>query len=106
MRTVIKVEGPDGFFKRGKVIAKLADQGKAIPCEHINAFEDPQDMARLIATAKRSAKRKPPRRGKTASWAAGRGSSPRCSGGKSAQAGWRRKPCPIPSVLEGRPRMR
>ena len=52
MRTVIKVEGPKQFFKRGKVIAKLADQGKPIPREHIIAFEDPQDMARLITTAK------------------------------------------------------
>ena len=52
MRTVIKVEGPDGFFKRGKAIVKLADQGKAIPREHIIAFEDPEHMARLITTAK------------------------------------------------------
>ncbi|MCX7167812.1 MAG: MarR family transcriptional regulator [Rhodocyclales bacterium] len=52
MRTVIKVEGPADFFKRGKVVAKLADQGKTIPPEHIIAFEDPEDMARLITTAK------------------------------------------------------
>ncbi len=52
MRTVIKVESPADFFKRGKVIAKLADQGKQIPGEHIIAFEDPEDMARLITTAK------------------------------------------------------
>jgi hypothetical protein len=31
MRTVIKVEGPTDFFKRGKHIARLADQGKPIP---------------------------------------------------------------------------
>ncbi len=52
MRTVIKVETPAEFFVRGKAIAKLADQGKAIPREHIIAFEDPEDMARLITTAK------------------------------------------------------
>lgn len=52
MRTVIKVESPADFFKRGKAIAKLADRGKAIPQEHIIAFEDPADMARLITTAK------------------------------------------------------
>lgn len=52
MRTVIKVETPEAFFKRGRVIGKLADQGKPIPREHIIAFEDPQDMARLITTAK------------------------------------------------------
>ena len=52
MRTVIKVEVPADFFKRGKLVAKLADQGKGIPQEHIIAFEDPEDMARLITTAK------------------------------------------------------
>lgn len=52
MRTVIKVESPKDFFKRGKVVAQLADQGKTIPRERIIAFEDPEDMARLITTAK------------------------------------------------------
>ena len=52
MRTVIKVESPADFFRRGKSIAKLADLGKTIPREHIIAFEDPEDMARLITTAK------------------------------------------------------
>ena len=52
MRTVIKVETPDDFFKRGRTVAKLADQGKLIPRERIIAFEDPEDMARLITTAK------------------------------------------------------
>jgi len=52
MRTVIKVEGPADFFKRGKLVARLADLGKPIPKEHIIAFEDPEDMARLITTAK------------------------------------------------------
>lgn len=51
-RTVIKVEGPADFFKRGMVVAKLADQGKTIPREHIIAFEYPEDMARLITRAK------------------------------------------------------
>ena len=52
MRTVIKVETPEEFFKRGKAIARLADQGKSIPREHIIAFENPEDMDRLITTAK------------------------------------------------------
>lgn len=52
MKTVIKVETPAEFFQRGKAIAKLADQGKAIPRERIIAFENPEDMARLITTAK------------------------------------------------------
>lgn len=52
MKTTIKVATPDEFFKRGKEIAKLADQGKRIPRERIISFEDPEDLARLITTAK------------------------------------------------------
>jgi predicted transcriptional regulator len=52
MKTMIKVASPDEFFKRGKSIAKLADQGKSIPHERIISFEDPEDLARLISTAK------------------------------------------------------
>ncbi len=52
MKTVIKTSSIDEFFKRGKEIAKLADQGKRIPRERIIAFEDPDDLARLITTAK------------------------------------------------------
>jgi len=52
MKTTIKVANTDDFFKRGKEIAKLADQGKRIPRERIISFEDPEDLARLITTAK------------------------------------------------------
>lgn len=52
MKTTIKVASADDFFKRGKEIAKLADQGKRIPQERIISFEDPEDLARLITTAK------------------------------------------------------
>src|SRR3989338_2718923 len=52
MKTTIKVAGTDEFFKRGKEIAKLADQGKRIARERIISFEDPVDLARLITTAK------------------------------------------------------
>lgn len=52
MKTVIKTESSAEFFKHGKVIARLADQGKPIPHERVIAFEDPADMARLITTAK------------------------------------------------------
>jgi predicted transcriptional regulator len=52
MKTTIKVANTEEFFKRGKSIAKLADQGKPIPRERIIAFEDPEDLARLITTAK------------------------------------------------------
>ena len=39
MKTIIKVSTTDEFFKRGKEIAKLADQGKRIPRECIISFE-------------------------------------------------------------------
>ena len=52
MKTTIKVANTDEFFKRGKEIAKLADQDKRITRARIIAFEDPEDLARLITTAK------------------------------------------------------
>jgi predicted transcriptional regulator len=52
MKTTIKVAHTDEFFSRGKKIAKLADQGKRIPHERTISFEDPEDLARLITTAK------------------------------------------------------
>jgi predicted transcriptional regulator len=52
MKTVIKTSTPSEFFARGKEIARLADQGKPLPLERVIAFEDPEDMARLITTAK------------------------------------------------------
>lgn len=52
MKTVIKVSSVDEFFERGRKIAKLADQGKPIPRERVISFEDPEELARLITTAK------------------------------------------------------
>jgi predicted transcriptional regulator len=52
MKTIIKTESPAEFFRRGREIARLADHGKTIPRERVIAFEDPEDMARLITTAK------------------------------------------------------
>jgi len=52
MKTVITTSGPDEFFKRGKRVAQLADQGAPIPCERTISFEDPEDLARLVTTAK------------------------------------------------------
>ncbi|MEJ1958419.1 MAG: HTH domain-containing protein, partial [Nitrosomonadales bacterium] len=52
MKTIIKVANTDEFFKRGKELAKIADQAKRIPREQVISFEDPEDLARLITTAK------------------------------------------------------
>lgn len=54
METIVKIGGSEDFFKRGRQIAKLADQGKPIPCERIISFEDADDMAKLITTEKLS----------------------------------------------------
>lgn len=52
MKAIIKTAGPKEFFRRGREIAKLADQGKRIPPERVIAFEDPEDIARLISAGR------------------------------------------------------
>ncbi len=52
MKTIIKTETVADFFKRGRTIARLADQGKAIPAQRIIAYEDPEDLARMLTTTK------------------------------------------------------
>ncbi len=52
MKTIIKTETVDDFFKRARTIARLADQGKAIPAQRIIAYEDPQDLARMLTVTK------------------------------------------------------
>lgn len=54
MRTTIRTGDAEDFFKRGKDIARLADQGKSIPNERIISFEDSEDLAKLITKAKLS----------------------------------------------------
>lgn len=43
----IKISNTDEFFKCGKELAKLADQGRRIAGERIISFEDPEDLAWL-----------------------------------------------------------
>ena len=52
MKTVIRTGSVEGFFKRGREIARLADQGKPIPAERVIAYEDPEELARILTTAK------------------------------------------------------
>jgi predicted transcriptional regulator len=52
MKTVIKTGNVEGFFKRGREIATLADQVQPIPAERIIAYEDPEELARILTTAK------------------------------------------------------
>lgn len=52
MKATIKTAGAEEFFRRGRDIAKLADRGKKIPHEKILAFEDPEDIARIITAGR------------------------------------------------------
>lgn len=52
MKAIVKTAGAEDFFKRGREIAKLADQGMPIPAEKVIAFEDPEAVTRLMTTAK------------------------------------------------------
>jgi predicted transcriptional regulator len=52
MKTVIKTGSVEGFFKRGREVARLADRKKPIPAERVIAYEDPEDLARILTTAK------------------------------------------------------
>lgn len=51
-KTIIRTGNVESFFKRGREIARLADQGKPLPEEHVLSFEEPEDMARLLTQAK------------------------------------------------------
>ena len=52
MKTTIKTDSIEGFFKHGREVARLADQEKPIPQERVIAYEDPADLARILTTAK------------------------------------------------------
>ncbi len=52
MKTVIKTGSVEAFFKRGRAVARLADQGKPIPAERVVVYEDPEELARILTSAK------------------------------------------------------
>lgn len=52
MKTVIRTGSVEGFFKRGRDIARLADQGRPVAAERVIAYEDPEDLARILTAAK------------------------------------------------------
>ena len=47
-RTEIRVERVDNFFERGRKLAKLADQGVAIPSSRVVAFEDVESLLHVL----------------------------------------------------------
>jgi predicted transcriptional regulator len=52
MKTVVRTGKAEDFFKRGRAVARLADQGKPLAAERVIAYEDPEEMARILTSAK------------------------------------------------------
>lgn len=48
----IKTGSEEDFFKRGRELAKSADNGKQLPDERIVSFEDPADVMKLVTAAR------------------------------------------------------
>ncbi len=51
-KLIIKTGDEAEFFKRGRKLAQLADQGRELPKESIIAYEDPADVLKLLSAAK------------------------------------------------------
>jgi predicted transcriptional regulator len=53
MKTLtIKSGSEDDFFMRGQVVARLADEGTALPEECVISFEDPDEILKLLSAAR------------------------------------------------------
>ena len=48
----LKAGNEQDFFRRGKVLARLADAGQPIPEERTVSFEDPADLLRLLTVSR------------------------------------------------------
>lgn len=64
MKNVILKAGTEqGFFQRGKTLARLADAGKLLPEERTISFEDPAELLGLLTASRldvfRSVKNEP-----------------------------------------------
>ncbi|MBZ0092949.1 MAG: MarR family transcriptional regulator [Sulfuricellaceae bacterium] len=51
-KLIVKTGTEEDFFKRGRTLAKIADQGEPLPNEQIISFEDPADVLRLLTSAR------------------------------------------------------
>jgi len=51
-KLTIKTGTEEGFFKRGRQLAKVADRGEQLPDERIVSFEDPAEVIKLITAAR------------------------------------------------------
>ena len=48
----LKAGNEQDFFRRGKVLARLADAGQPMPKERTVSFEDPADLLRLLTASR------------------------------------------------------
>ena len=48
----LKAGNEQDFFRRGKVLARLADGGQPMPEERTVSFEDPADLLRLLTASR------------------------------------------------------
>lgn len=51
-KLTIKTGTEDGFFHRGRQLARAADRGEALPSESTISVEDPADVVKLITAAR------------------------------------------------------
>jgi predicted transcriptional regulator len=51
-KLTIKTGTEGDFFKRGRLLAGLADRGEPIPDERIVSFEDPADVMKLVTATR------------------------------------------------------
>lgn len=48
----LKAGNEQDFFRRGRVLARLADAGQPLPEERTISFEDPADLLRLLTASR------------------------------------------------------
>jgi len=48
----LKAGNEQDFFRRGRVLARLADAGQPLPEERTVSFEDPADLLRLLTASR------------------------------------------------------
>lgn len=51
-KLIVKTSTEREFFRRGKVLAKLADSAKQLPKERILSFEEPSELLALLSAAR------------------------------------------------------
>ena len=49
---ILKSGSEQDFFRRGKMLARLADAGTSLPEEHTISFEDPAELLRLLTVSR------------------------------------------------------